>query len=792
MGINKRTLVLSSSHLINLLSETVVLVEQNYNEQKYYKKEIKKRANRKPCEILSYIQGKTGFRVADAGDIQQYLIDRGFKIKKDFDFGNETAIAVGKHLKYLSATKLFINSRADLVNYLYKEYPTEFGTPENPETFGLGPRAQGVIADLLYDKCLREEDALQKQMKKEFDSIPQVVLVVAKLQGINVNSPAYKGGYGMHYALNKDAIDKHAAWYILQDENVDFGGDCIHKFGGILPGAIGPPGSPERDLKGVQLLASSYLRTIIENMKSKSGWGASSTGPCSGKYGLFGRAGSKRWSGDVSEPHILTLQDALITGEYCISKYGAHDVKNYVNKEYNGNWVKALYTETGTLDMCELGELIDRKVDYEWDRAPAMTALKGLVNACKNDPWTCLEYTADAISFIAVWFGPYGWGVSAIFGFISIFAMIKNEKYGWAIIAGAFECFGILMLIKHIKTVKVLAGYGDDTIEAGIKYFDNPTDEAYKALSFEAKQVVMEMRASRHTIKAIMKTVDNNEIKHVIQAVRTEMEFVNLVKLGTVSGLDDIGWKQFKGLQKSIRNSDRALDKVYNGIKTVTKFSIVLGSGFLASKWAANKVNNAIFKKIINNTSDIITENQTRIGGAYKMKRDATNTYSVKHILARSGPYMTTGARKDWGSPGIGGSNTNYTDALKAGDESSTGLIMLTKIWRDKTNFPEIIPTKGSCVYSSPNTEIILDRVVNPGGGWRPNLACLNKYDIRKDEGALDTTETIRILEETINEVLEGKIEEAEARRKIGIDLNMPAIEYNEIVFEDIGDYEIL
>jgi len=71
-------------------------------------------------------------------------------------------------------------------------------------------------------------------------------------------------------------------------------------------------------------------------------------------------------------------------------------------------------------------------------------------------------------------------------------------------------------------------------------------------------------------------------------------------------------------------------------------------------------------------------------------------------------------------------------------------------------------------------------------------LACLNKYDIRKDEGALDTTETIRILEETINEVLEGKIEEAEARRKIGIDLNMPAIEYNEIVFEDIGDYEIL
>ena len=97
MGINKRTLVLSSSQLINLISETVLLVEQQ---------------NRSSCTKFSKTQSGTGNLIADTNDIQEFLINKGYTIKKDFDFGNDTAKAVGEYLGYPGIT-----TRADLVNW---------------------------------------------------------------------------------------------------------------------------------------------------------------------------------------------------------------------------------------------------------------------------------------------------------------------------------------------------------------------------------------------------------------------------------------------------------------------------------------------------------------------------------------------------------------------------------------------------------------------------------------------------------------------------------------------------
>jgi hypothetical protein len=504
---------------------------------------------------------------------------------------------------------------------------------------------------------------------------------------------------------------------------------------------------------------------------------------------------------------ILTLQDTLITGEYCIPRYDFHDVNKYVKSKYastlypQGDFYAALIKEVGTQDMCEVAELMKKWITFDWGNS----GLRGLVNACKNDPWTCLEYSADAISFISVWFGPYGWTVSAIFGFISIYAMIKNKKYGWAIIAGAFECFGVLMLIKHIKTIKVLAGYGDDTIEAGIKYFDNPTDEAFDLLSFEAKQVVIEMRKSKNTIKAIMQTVDDNEIKHVIQQVSNEMEFVELVKLGKVSGLDNIGWEQFKGLQKSISNSDKFMKDVEQGLKTVAKYTIALGGGYLASKWAANKINNSIFKKIINGTRDIISEQKINIQTA-AIPGTAIINYSVDTVLAQDPPFDTFGVSRTMNAgmtKAIEDSNTqesahDYTAALKLGNgeyASSIGLLMLTKIWGEKDTFPPITPHKTSCVYLSPDTDVELDEVVNPGGGWRPNLNCLKKYHISKSEAVASQDEFIAEMETLIHNYLEGDISEEKAQKEVVILFNLPKeIDYTEIDFSELDtlDYEIL
>ena len=812
MGINKKTLVLSSSQLINLISETIILVEQQ---------------NKSSCTKFSKTQSGTGNLIADANDIQEFLINKGYTIKKDFDFGNDTAKAVGEYLGYPGIT-----TRANLVNHMYKLYPKAFGTPDSPETFGLGPLAQGVIADLLYDKCLinpQKETNLQYGYDVTIYGTPNDKRGYDKKNGTigdglyNFQNPKYNqekfkklvpDRSGVDYRTAKKwVVDKEAyhealrRYYSIQkvwNQEIEdsFGGDCVGVVGATLASSVEQGDSKSEKY---QHFASKYLNTIVYNMRAKSGWGSTDApgnrGACSGKYGLFGRRGE----GDMNRNPILTLQDTLITGEYCIPRYDFHDVNKYVKSKYastaypQGNFYEALIKEVGTNDMCEVAELMKQWITYDWDNS----GLRGLVNACKSDPWTCLEYTADAISFISVWFGPYGWAVSAIFGFISIFAMIKNKKYGWAIIAGAFECFGILMLIKHIKTIKTLVGYGDDTIEAGIKYFDNPTDEAFDLLSYEAKQVVKEMRASRNTIKSIMKTVDNNEIKHVIQQVSNEMEFVDLVKLGKVSGLDDIGWEQFKGLQKSIKQSDRIMIKVESGVKTVAKYTIALGGGYLASKWAANKINNALFKKIINGTRDIISEEKISI------QRAAPYTgiinYSVDTILAQDPPFDTFGVSRTMNagmSNAIEGSDTqesahDYTAALKLGNgeyTSSIGLLMLTKIWGEKDTFPPITPHKTSCVYLSPDTDVVLDEIVNPGGGWRPNLNCLKKYHISKT--VEDTTDTILILEVAINDYLEGKITEEEVQKDVVTLFNLTEfdIDHTEINFSELDslDYEIL
>ena len=820
MGINKRTLVLSSSQLIDLISETVILVEQ------------KKKAS---CKKFSKTEYGTGNLIADANDIQEFLINKGYKIKKDFDFGNDTAQAVGEYLGYPGIT-----TRANLVNHMYKLYPKAFGTPDSPETFGLGPLAQGVIADLLYDECINDKihsdeeeleyldklsekygydvtiygtpntkrgydekngtrgDGLsnyQKPIKEKFKKL------VPDRSGVDYKTAkkwvpdkeAYHEALGRYYGIQRVMNDNMEAW---------FGGDCTNHFGATLPGDVEQGDS---DGEKYQHFASRYLNTIVYNMRAKSGWGSldapGNMGPCSGKYGLFGRRGE----GDMGFKNpILTLQDALITGRYCIPRYDFHNVKKYVKDKYSstafpsGNFLEALITEVGTRDMCEIGSLMGDKITYDWDNS----GLRGLVNACKSSPWACLEYTADAISFIALWFGPKGWVVSAIFGFISIYSMIKQGKYGWAIVAGAFECFGILMIIKHVKTVKTLVGYGDDTIEAGIKYFDNPTDEAFDLLSYEAKQVVIEMRKSKHTIKGIMKTVNKNEIKHVIQAVSTEREFIELVKLGTVKGLDDIGWQEFKGLQKSIRNSDRAVKKIYNGIKTVTTYTIALGGGYLVSKFLADKINLVVFKDIINNTRDIISEEKTRIQRAAQYT--GTINYSVNTILAQDPPFDTNGVTRVHNGADVNAikdSNTqltahDYTEALQVGEEeyaSSTGLLLLTKVWRDKTTYPPITPAATTCVYRSPSTDIELDEVVNPGGGWRPNLNCLKDYQISEVAAQAENTIVIKEFEELLHQVKEKEIEETEAKREVGILLNLDQVEYEKIDFSviDTADYVI-
>ena len=185
MGINKRTLRLSRSQLIDLISETVILMEQDKQQtvdlqygdcgdpyRNDWEQDLRNVSDEwwictYGCDKeFTYTQDGTGFVVADAGDIQDFLNTAGhFRIvggfakmvgmrkyvKKDWKFGDETAKRVARFLGYPNIT-----TRVGLIQYMWPLYPKEFGTPSDPnpeKTFGLGPRAQGVIAGLLVKRC---------------------------------------------------------------------------------------------------------------------------------------------------------------------------------------------------------------------------------------------------------------------------------------------------------------------------------------------------------------------------------------------------------------------------------------------------------------------------------------------------------------------------------------------------------------------------------------------------------------------------------------------------------------
>ena len=111
---------------------------------------------------FSYIQSGTGDLVADANDIQSYLKNEvGDKYKNlgtDGDFGNETAKAIGTYLGYPNIT-----SEEKLLEYLAPKYPDEFGT-KGKSGYGIGGKSQGIIADLLSAKCVKD---LRECMEKD-------------------------------------------------------------------------------------------------------------------------------------------------------------------------------------------------------------------------------------------------------------------------------------------------------------------------------------------------------------------------------------------------------------------------------------------------------------------------------------------------------------------------------------------------------------------------------------------------------------------------------------------------
>ena len=145
----------------------------------------------------------TKLLVARADKIQQYLIDRGFKIDADSGFGNKTAKAVAG---YLGLRALGIDDEESLRKYMVKKYPIF--------SDGIGKQSQGIIADLLYEKCLyRKKEAMKTWIPPvtfELYEGDKVVIILSK----QLLTQQYSGKHGNADGV-PDTYDN--LWHITAD-----------------------------------------------------------------------------------------------------------------------------------------------------------------------------------------------------------------------------------------------------------------------------------------------------------------------------------------------------------------------------------------------------------------------------------------------------------------------------------------------------------------------------------------------------------------------------------------------
>ena len=318
-----------------------------------------------------------------------------------------------------------------------------------------------------------------------------------------------------------------------------------------------------------------------------------------------------------------------------------------------------------------------------------------------------------------------------------------------------------------------------EQISKGLTYFEEPTEQAYKLLNKVEKELVDYTIKNPSIIKPLLKVTDEAiKAKDVIKNIKNMKQFWKYAKTpaGIKHGLNKIGWKEFQQIQKALTNSEKIISNVKNGIKIAAPFIIGVAPAVYAVSWAMYGANKLVFQNIISETDDLITGK----------KLDNIYHYIYDRVLKQTYPYNATFTGGD-----------DYTGIFK---NSIAGMppniLLLVKLWREATMFPEITPTKDSCVG------VELEEVANPGGGWRPNLDCLTAYNLNRVTGKIEqmSTEIATGLDALAKELEEGIMTTEEAQKIMGDTLGLTTEEYGKLEYPSYetvqdsiaaGDYEI-
>ena len=197
-----------------------------------------------------------------------------------------------------------------------------------------------------------------------------------------------------------------------------------------------------------------------------------------------------------------------------------------VNPEFLGAMEKALgYLLTGAPSNEELGKLFGDELILPASSVKFLETifnqgtrvfnkfidgLQWMVDYCDGQGWYCVEIVAGTISLamvvVTLFVGTtlFVEGVILFLGAVTVVALWKQGKRGWALAVGFLEGLGIFRWLKMFK----FADMSDDVTEGVMTYFQAPSAKAYSTLDGPTKEMVDFVVANRHTAYNILKNSD--------------------------------------------------------------------------------------------------------------------------------------------------------------------------------------------------------------------------------------------------------------------------------------------
>ena len=485
----------------------------------------------------------------------------------------------------------------------------------------------------------------------------------------------------------------------------------------------------------------------------------------------------------------------------------------------------------------------------DWDPVSITDRIGGVITACQKNPLKCIEYVADALAVVALFFGPVGWVVSGVFGLVSATSMWIQGNKGQAIAFGAIEILGgWFVLVKYFKHSKKFAsGVKNIELTNALKYLENPklvggVFDMKGLTKIEAGIVETMFKEGKYWTKQMLKHAGKtDEVIKVLKQITNLKEFklFAISKAGISSGISKLSYKEFKAARNSLMEARITEQNIIKALKIGGKFTITAIPLIIGITWLGYGLNKKILGGIINNSPDIISQAQELLpkGG----------TYNLKKVINGYEPYAYYNEYD------------NYTEIF----ESSTSvtppkLLTLILAWKDGVTYPEIeMPNQQSCIWwpyvldklkkdydsklimyleqmlkpgglghkviekLNPMDKTLMQEIlaklqqdtyipdlakgeiVNPGGGWRPNLNCLPAYNLNRITGKIsgDAKVISDGLGELMKDLQNHEITEEEANKKVNELFNTEDMVFDFPVSEkeqekfwlevDTADYEI-